>query len=77
MKYCENGDHRYHIRPKLVEPMHGDSGWLCPGSGKSKKRTATRRKNAAIDARFFRILKLVNELSRKFPVPVPKKRKKR
>jgi len=73
MKYCENGDHRYHIRPKLVEPMHGDSGWLCPGSG--KKAVATRRKNAMTEKRFFAILKLVDEMSVKF-VPVRIKRKK-
>jgi len=77
MKYCENGNHRYHIRPKLVEQVCGDSGWLCPGSGKSRKRTATRRRDAAFEKRFFAILKLVDDLSRKFPVPVLKKRKKR
>lgn len=31
MKQCENGNHRFHLRPKLVEHSCGDSGWLCAG----------------------------------------------
>jgi hypothetical protein len=43
MKYCENGNHRYHVRSKLVEPSCGDSGWLCPGD----KRKRTKRPTVA------------------------------
>lgn len=32
MKYCENGDHRWHARPMLVERLNGDSGWKCNGA---------------------------------------------
>ena len=45
MKYCEHGNHRFHLRPMLVEKMHGDSGWLCIGkNGWKPKRKARKRK---------------------------------
>ena len=44
MKYCENGNHRFHARPKLVEQVCGDSGWLCPGEKGWKPLKRKRRK---------------------------------
>jgi len=44
---------------------------------RAKKAAHTRKENAATEARFFRILKLVDEMSRKFPVPVLKKKRKK
>lgn len=41
MKYCKNGNHRFHLRPKLVEQLNGDSGWLCLGAKGWTRKTLT------------------------------------
>lgn len=61
MKYCKNGNHRYHVRAKMVEQLNGDAGWLCPGEEKWKRDAEF----LASEKRFLAVMKGANEIERK------------